>query len=282
MKRPNSKRPSFTLDALGLVFWLVLVLMFVAMQPAHAQVPGEAAKTLLTLQWPQVIWIVLAVLGLGIHMARSGEPLRGRYSAWMQIISIAIGATILWCGGFFHPVHAQVPAKAASYRAELTRAAHSQWGLDAPIAALAAQVHQESGWRPDAVSRVGASGMAQFMPATATWWCQLNRLTPAQCQPTNATWALRSLAGYDKYLWDRVPERFNAHDRMWVTLRGYNGGLGHWQAEARYAADNSRRAIDAACGRARRHASHCAENLGYPQRILVLLQPRYAAWGASV
>ena len=195
------------------------------------------------------------------------------------------------------PAHAQVPAKAASYRAELTRAAHSQWGLDAPIAALAAQVHQESGWNPAAVSRVGAAGMAQFMPATAVWWCQLNKLTPAQCQPTNATWALRSLAGYDKYLWDRVPSRFDARDRMWVTLRGYNGGLGHWQAEARVAQAGSphprplpegegvkptRRAIDAACGRARRHVSHCAENLGYPQRILVLLQPRYAAWGASV
>ena len=35
-----------------------------------------------------------------------------------------------------------IPAAAHKYRAELTRAAHAQWGLDAPIAALAAQVHQ--------------------------------------------------------------------------------------------------------------------------------------------
>jgi len=268
------------LDWLGLVFWVMLVIAFVP--SVHAQVPGQAAETLLKLQWPQLIWIVLALLGLGIHIAKSGQPLRGRYSAWVQFFSISITAIILWCGGFFHPVHAQVPVKAASYRAELTRAAHSQWGLNAPIAALAAQVHQESGWNPAAVSRMGAAGMAQFMPATATWWCQLNKLTPAQCRPTNATWALRALAGYDKWLWDRVPDRFNAHDRMWVALRGYNGGLGHWQAEARYASDDTRRAIDAACGRARRHVSHCKENLGYPQRILVVLQPRYAAWGASV
>ncbi len=40
-----------------------------------------------------------------------------------------------------------IPAAAHKYRAELTRAAHAQWGLDAPIAALAAQVHQESGWQ---------------------------------------------------------------------------------------------------------------------------------------
>ena len=89
--------------------------------------------------------------------------------------------------------HAQVPAQAARYRAELVRAAHSQWGLDAPVAALAAQVHQESGWRPDAVSHVGARGMAQFMPATATWWCALNGLGAAACQPHNPTWALRAL-----------------------------------------------------------------------------------------
>ena len=205
---------------------------------------------------------------------------------WLNAILDSLGVT-LWLALIvlfvaLQPAHAQVPAKAASYRAELTRAAHSQWGLDAPIAALAAQVHQESGWRPEAVSRVGAAGMAQFMPATAAWWCALNKLSPSECQPTNATWALRSLAGYDKYLWDRVPARFDARDRMWVTLRGYNGGLGHWQAEARLASTNTRRAIDAACGRARRHASHCAENLGYPERILVQLQPRYAAWGPSV
>lgn len=276
------KRLHAILDSLGLMLWGALIVLFVALQPAHAQVPSQAVNTLLSLQWPQVIWIVLALVSLGIHIAKHGDPLVAKYSAWLRLGQLAIIATVLWSGGFFHPVHAQVPAKAASYRAELTRAAHSQWGLDAPIAALAAQVHQESGWNPAALSRVGASGMAQFMPATATWWCQLNRLAPAQCQPTNATWALRSLVGYDKYLWDRVPARFDAHDRMWVTLRGYNGGLGHWQAEARYATGSTRREIDAACGRARRHVSHCAENLGYPQRILVLLQPRYAAWGPSV
>lgn len=180
------------------------------------------------------------------------------------------------------PAHAQVPLQAGRYRLELVRAAHAQWGLDAPVAALAAQVQQESGWNPAAVSHVGAAGMAQFMPATARWWCEQQQLTTADCQPRNPVWALRALAGYDKYLWDRVPARFNAHDRMWVTLRGYNGGLGHWQAEARLASGDTREAIDAACGRARRAAVHCAENLAYPQRILHQLQPRYVTWGPGV
>ena len=180
------------------------------------------------------------------------------------------------------PAHAQAPPQAERYRLELVRAAHAQWGLDAPVAALAAQAQQESGWNPAAVSRVGAAGIAQFMPATARWWCDLQQLTPADCQPRNPVWALRALAGYDKYLWDRVPARFSAHDRMWVALRGYNGGLGHWQAEARLASGETREAIDAACGRARRAAVHCAENLAYPQRILHQLQPRYVTWGPGV
>lgn len=181
-------------------------------------------------------------------------------------------------------VHAQVPAQATRYRAELVRAAHGQWGLNAPVAALAAQVHQESGWRPDVVSRAGARGMAQFMPSTAAWWCEINGMGEADCQPHNPTWALRALVGYDKYLFDRTPLRFGSRDRMWVALRAYNGGLGHWQAEAAGTGLRlpSRLQVDEACGTARRAPAHCAENLGYPQRILVVLQPRYATWGPGL
>lgn len=177
-----------------------------------------------------------------------------------------------------------IPTAAHRYRAELTRAAHTQWGLDAPVATLAAQVHQESGWRPDAVSQVGAQGMAQFMPATARWWCELNKMPASQCMPNNPAWALRALVGFDKYLYDRTPARYTAHDRMWVALRGYNGGLGHWQAEAAKTGVPlpTRMQVDAACGQARRGLVHCIENLGYPQRILQVLQPRYATWGPGV
>ena len=58
------------------------------------------------------------------------------------------------------PVQAQAPQAAQQYRALLVRTAHAAWGLDAPVAVFAAQVHQESAWRADAVSRVGAQGLA--------------------------------------------------------------------------------------------------------------------------
>ena len=220
------------------------------------------------------------LLNLGIHLARHGQP-KGQYNVWMYSLDVVVAVTLLSFGGFFPVAHAQVPAAAHKYRAELVRAAHTQWGLDAPISALAAQVHQESGWRSDAVSRVGAQGMAQFMPGTATWWCSLHKLSAADCQPKNPTWALRALVGYDKYLFDLTPTRYTERERLHVALRAYNGGLGHWRAEAASTglAQPTLAQVDAACGQARRHRTHCAENLGYPLRILNVLQPRYAAWG---
>ena len=181
------------------------------------------------------------------------------------------------------PVQAQVPQAAQQYRALLVRTAHAAWGLDAPVAVFAAQVHQESAWRADAVSRVGAQGLAQFMPATATWIAGVDPALAAR-QPFSPAWALRALVTYDRWLYERTPARYAPKDRMWVALRGYNGGLGHWQAEAAAsgAARPTRVQVDAACGRAKRAPVHCRENLDYPHRILVVIQPRYAAWGPGL
>lgn len=194
-------------------------------------------------------------------------------------LGFVLGAALL----FTALAQAQVPAHAARYRLDLVRQAQAQWGLQAPVAALAAQVHQESGWRPGAVSHAGAQGMAQFMPATARWWCAQGGQAAADCLPLNPRWALRAMVGYDKFLYDRTPPRLARYDRLWLALRGYNGGEGNWQAESRNTglAVPTRAQIDAACGTARRHPVHCAENLGYPRRILVVLQPLYRAWGTA-
>lgn len=185
-------------------------------------------------------------------------------------------------GGLCGKTFAQeAPRAALAYRADLTRVAHSTWGLNAPVPVFAAQVNQESGWNPQALSKVGAQGLAQFMPATAQWWCQLNKLSLIDCQPTNPTWALRALVGYDKWLYDRV-HGGTEYDRLWAALRAYNGGLGHWQLEAKIAGGYARKDVDSACGKAKRHPSHCPENLGYPKRILDELQRRYASWGRMV
>lgn len=175
---------------------------------------------------------------------------------------------------------AQVPPAAARYRGELTRQARLVFGLEAPVATLAAQVHQESAWRPDARS-IYAHGLAQFTPDTAEWIGGVDAAL-AGADTGNPAWSLRALAVYDRWLLDRV-KGVTACDRWWAGLRAYNGGLGHWQKEARLAAPSlDRGAIDARCGQASRHVKHCRESLAYPRLILLKWQPLYASWGPGV
>ena len=235
--------------------------------------------------WPQIVFIAWFGASIGVAMVKHGTPFpQGRWNGWLLALRWLVLAVILTLGGFFTSVHAQVPASAQQYKRTLVRVAHSEWGLGAPVAVFAAQIHQESGWRHVAVSHVGAQGLAQFMPGTAQWWCDRTGTAAADCQPTNPTWAMRSLVGYDKWLYDRAPAHYTPRDRMWVALRAYNGGLGHWQREAASTglARPSRAQVDAACGKARRAAVHCKENLGYPHRILVVIQPRYLQWGPGL
>lgn len=183
------------------------------------------------------------------------------------------------------PGAARLPAEAQRWRSQLTRNARLEWGLDAPIATFGAQVQQESGWRADARSPVGAAGMAQFMPATASWISGVyTQLGPAE--PHNPVWALRALVLYDRHLWDRV-RGATACERMAKTLAGYNGGPG-WVARDEALAqkrglDSTRWFGHVETVNAGRHAAAWRENRGYPRRILRELEPRYvgAAWGGG-
>lgn len=197
-----------------------------------------------------------------------------------------IGSLVLLAASIFPSpcrAAAPIPPDAMRYRAELTRNARLVWGLDAPTATFAAQIHQESGWNPAALSRVGAAGVAQFMPATARWWCEINDIAAGDCAPSNPTWALRALTGYDRWLWDRIEQAQDGCERMAMTLSAYNGGLGWVQRDrARAAAagvDPGRWFGSVEAHNAGRSTANFAENRGYPVRILKVLTPRYAAWG---
>lgn len=183
-----------------------------------------------------------------------------------------------------HLQAAEVPQSAHKYRAELTRNARLAWGLDAPIATFAAQVHQESGWKPNAVSRVGAQGLAQFMPATASW---IGGIVPelATRQPDNPTWALRALTAYDRWLWERIAAESDC-ERMAMVLSAYNGGLG-WLLKDKALAQASGGIRNRWFGQverfnAGRSQAAFAENRSYPKRIIKVLQPAYASWGQGV
>lgn len=177
----------------------------------------------------------------------------------------------------------QIPQVAQTYRAELVRNARAIWGLNAPVATFAAQVHQESAWKPGAISRVGAQGLAQFMPGTSQWIAGLYPALAAN-EPFNPSWSLRALVQYDAWIHARVAAATPC-DRMAMVLSGYNGGLGWVQRDKSLAA---RQGLDAQTWwaavetvNAGRSAANWRENRDYPRRILLRLEPIYVAagWG---
>ena len=120
---------------------------------------------------------------------------------------------------------ASIPAAAEQHRRTLMRAAHVEWGLGAPVATFAAQVHQESAWRSNARSAVGAEGLAQFMPATADWMAEIYPRSLGTAQPYNPGWALRAMVAFDRWLYERN-QAVSECDRWAFVLAGYNGGNG--------------------------------------------------------
>ena len=153
-------------------------------------------------------------------------------SAWQ--LRTFIMTVLLLCALPAIALATSIPAQAIQHRSQLIREARVQWGMSAPTATFAAQIHQESTWNADAVSPVGAQGLAQFMPSTARW---LPTVAPDTGKPLpfNPAWSLRALVTYDRWLWRRV-QAVTPCDRMAMTLAAYNGGLGWVQRDARLAA----------------------------------------------
>jgi hypothetical protein len=163
------------------------------------------------------------------------------------------------------------PAAAQPYRRDLVNAVRLSWGLDGPVATMAGQVHQESAWKPDARSPY-AHGLAQFTPATADWIEDLDPML-AGADTGNPVWALRALARYDRWLFDRVPDQSSGNCYRWFqTLRAYNGGLGWLNKEHA----SGRHCVEY------RSVANCEENLTYPRRILHKHEPLYLTWGRGM
>ncbi len=177
---------------------------------------------------------------------------------------------------------AQIPVAANSYRRVLIGNARAVWGLTAPVAVVAAQIHQESGWRADAQSKY-ASGLAQFTPDTAKWISGVYPDLEAN-QPLSPSWALQAVVRYDHYLWARV-NAATPCDQWAFTLSAYNGGEG-WtrrdQGLAKKAGADPSRWWGHVEHFSNRSGAAFFENREYEKRILLLLQPRYLTWGPGV
>ncbi|MDP5007472.1 MAG: transglycosylase SLT domain-containing protein, partial [Glaciimonas sp.] len=162
---------------------------------------------------------------------------------------------------------------ARRYKRQLRQEAHMVWGLNAPISTFAAQIHQESLWNPVAKSRVGAEGLAQFMPATAVWISQLYE-DLKENKPHNPTWSMRALVRYDKFLYDRV-QASNPCERMAFALAAYNGGLG-WVNKRKARSKQPLQCFGKTCDiNPGILPSNQKENSDYPKRILLKHEPLY-------
>ncbi len=177
------------------------------------------------------------------------------------------------------------PPRAEHYRRELVRCAQYVFGLGAPIAVLAAQVHQESAWNPEARSAY-AAGLAQFTPDTARDMAKWYPEELGSAMATNPRWALLALCRYDQRLLGMFPNAATGADRWGLALASYNGGAGHILKERALARaqglDPERWFGHVETVRGSRALAFWRENRDYPQRILLRHQRLYRDWGPGV
>jgi soluble lytic murein transglycosylase len=96
---------------------------------------------------------------------------------------------------------------------------------------VAAVIRTESGWRPGAVSSVGATGLMQVMPDTGSWIAKLNGWDYSEDMLKKPDYNIRLGCWYLKYLSDKFG------GDLAVTLAAYNAGdnkVKQWISEGRY------------------------------------------------
>ena len=179
----------------------------------------------------------------------------------------------------------RIAPASALYRHRVEQAVARAWGVEGSSARLAAQLHQESGFREGARSPVGAQGMAQFMPATAKWIATVFPADLANFDPWNAQQAILAAALYDRWLLDRVGSysrrELTECSRWAFVFRAYNGGEAALNRERKLAQQDGANANDWLAVEKYRSRAQWAhkENTGYPRRILLVLEPAYLAAG---
>ncbi|MGN0920240.1 MAG: transglycosylase SLT domain-containing protein [Cellvibrio sp.] len=181
----------------------------------------------------------------------------------------------------------QIPAAATKHRATLVRVSHSVWGLDAPIATFAAQVHQESRWNVYAKSPVGAEGLTQFMPSTSEWIAAAYPKHLGNAQPYNPAWSLRAMVQYNLHLHKRNQAR-SPCDHWAMVLAAYNGGQGWVNRDKKLASASGADPLawfnSVEKFNAGRSSANFKENRHYPRVILFKWESLYtkAGWGNGV
>ena len=143
----------------------------------------------------------------GVRHYTSRKPSGGGATA-MRTISYSFFETCYACGAPGVDF-GNVRLNTSAYDAEV-KAAAAEFGVEEAI--IRAVMHAESAFNPNALSRVGAQGLMQLMPATAERFGVVNPFDPAQ-----------NIRGGVQYLaW--LLRRFNGD--LTLAAAGYNAGEG--------------------------------------------------------
>ena len=144
----------------------------------------------------------------GVRNYTSVRP-RGVSASEMRTIKYSYMETCYACGLKTGVNFGKLRLNTAAYQAEIAAAAREH-GVDEAI--VRAIIHAESAYNPLALSRVGAQGLMQLMPATARRFGVTDSFNPQQ-----------NIQGGVKYLaW--LLKRFNGN--LTLAAAGYNAGEG--------------------------------------------------------
>ena len=131
-------------------------------------------------------------------------------NSWLWILGGALALLVLGGGGI--AVSNYLISERGKQYLPTIHAAATRYNV--PWQLLAAQLQQESGYDPNAVSGAGAQGIAQFMPATAQ---QYGLTDPFD--PTASIYAQAHL----------MSDLYNQFGDWGIALAGYNWGGGNVQ-----------------------------------------------------
>lgn len=242
---------------------------WLASEPWAASAVGQASAS----RAPRLrVWVAIVALLVGLILTVAAISSADAHGTAVELTTPAPPAAA---------ARVRVPAVAARYRHQVESVAADVFGVDASAARLAAQLHQESAWRPSARSAAGAEGLAQFMPATGRWLAKKFRAQLGPYDPWDPEWSVRAAAVYDHYLAERNPGA-DACATWAFALSAYNGGERALHAE-QHAADDGTRWFGHTARERARSTANWRQNRGYVRRILTVLEPAYidAGWSGQ-
>lgn len=145
----------------------------------------------------------------GVRHYSSSRPAGGAQVAAVRTIRYSFFETCYACGAAPGVNFGSVRLNENAYRDEVARASR-EFGVEEAI--VRAIMHAESAFNPNALSRAGAQGLMQLMPATAARFGVVNAFDPEQ-----------NIRGGVEYLaW--LLKRFNGD--LTLAAAGYNAGEG--------------------------------------------------------